>query len=120
MYQANTMSALMTAKLATHLLAPCGILLFTGSQEAFHNDPNDKFAYSLSKTEVLQYAMEMAELKDFPKNCVASAILPSIIDTKRNRKDMPTEDHSKWEDPNLMADMIKTWAVGDDRPQPTF
>ena len=110
------MSALMTAKLATHLLAPCGMLIFTGSKEVFHEDANDKFPYALSKSEVMQYACEMGELKNFPENCIVSVILPSIIDTKKNRQAMPMENHKEWEDPNLIAEHIKQWALGEDRP----
>lgn len=52
-------------------------------------------AYSASKSAVIRLTESMAEeLKS--KNINVNCILPSIIDTPRNRADMPKADFSKW------------------------
>jgi len=35
-----------------------------------------------------------------------NAVLPSIIDTRANRADMPTADFSKWVTPQELAEVI--------------
>jgi NAD(P)-dependent dehydrogenase (short-subunit alcohol dehydrogenase family) len=37
----------------------------------------------------------------------ANAILPSVIDTPRNRKDQPDADHSKWVPPAQIAEVVR-------------
>jgi NAD(P)-dependent dehydrogenase (short-subunit alcohol dehydrogenase family) len=44
------------------------------------------------------------ELKD--SGVTVNAILPSIIDTPQNRKDMPDADFSRWVCPSSIADAI--------------
>lgn len=62
-------------------------------------------AYGASKSVVIRLTESMAEeLKeqDINVNC----ILPSIIDTERNRADMPDADFSRWVRPEAMAQVI--------------
>jgi len=62
-------------------------------------------AYSASKSVVIRLTEAMAdELKD--KGINVNCILPSIIDTERNRQDMPTADFSRWVQPEAMARVI--------------
>jgi hypothetical protein len=42
----------------------------------------------------------MAERKEVPVNSKVVAILPTIIDTPKNRQAMPGVDHTTWEDPD--------------------
>ena len=35
-----------------------------------------------------------------------NAVLPSLIDTPRNRADMPDADFSKWVPPSALADVV--------------
>jgi NAD(P)-dependent dehydrogenase (short-subunit alcohol dehydrogenase family) len=44
------------------------------------------------------------EVKDY--NINVNAILPSIIDTPTNRKDMPKANYSEWVTPQEIADVI--------------
>ena len=59
-------------------------------------------AYSASKSVVIRLTESLAdELKESGIN--VNSILPSIIDTPRNREDMPNADFSKWVAPEAMA-----------------
>ena len=44
------------------------------------------------------------ELKD--EGITVNAVLPSIIDTPANRRDMPAADFSRWVTPDAVADVI--------------
>jgi hypothetical protein len=59
----------------------------------------------------------MAERKEFPENCIVTAILPTTLDTNQNRKDMPTKDKSKWENTDKIATILKMYGVGESRPE---
>jgi NAD(P)-dependent dehydrogenase (short-subunit alcohol dehydrogenase family) len=62
-------------------------------------------AYAASKAGVLKLTESIAEeLKD--AGVRVNAILPTIIDTPRNRADMPKADHSKWVAPAALAKAI--------------
>ena len=62
-------------------------------------------AYSASKSVVIRLTEAMAdELKQQGIN--VNCILPSIIDTERNRADMPDADFSAWVTPQAMAKVI--------------
>ena len=62
-------------------------------------------AYSASKSVVIRLTESLAdELKSEGIN--VNCILPSIIDTPTNRKDMPNSDFSKWVAPEAMAKVV--------------
>ena len=62
-------------------------------------------AYSASKSVVIRLTEAMAgELKAQGIN--VNCILPSVIDTERNRQDMPDADFAKWVTPEAMAKVI--------------
>jgi NAD(P)-dependent dehydrogenase (short-subunit alcohol dehydrogenase family) len=62
-------------------------------------------AYSASKSVVIRLTEAMAdELKHQGIN--VNCILPSIIDTERNRADMPDADFSAWVTPAAMAKVV--------------
>lgn len=72
-------------------------------------------AYSASKSVVIRLTEAMAdELKDQGIN--VNCILPSVIDTERNRKDMPNADFSRWVTPEAMAGVIGFLASEAARP----
>lgn len=59
-------------------------------------------AYAASKAGVHRLTESLAEeLKD--TSVTANAVLPSILDTEQNRKDMPEADPSKWVQPADLA-----------------
>ena len=62
-------------------------------------------AYAASKAGVARLTESLAEeLKDQGIN--VNAVLPSIIDTPVNRRDMPDADYSRWVQPSQLADVI--------------
>ena len=62
-------------------------------------------AYAASKAGVARLTEALAEeLKD--KGVTVNAVLPSIIDTPRNREDMPKADFTRWVAPEALADVI--------------
>jgi len=62
-------------------------------------------AYAASKAGVLRLTEALAEeTKD--RGLTVNAILPGIIDTPANRKDIPQADVSRWVTPEAVADVI--------------
>jgi len=61
--------------------------------------------YIAAKSAVMRLTESMAaELRD--KGINVNCVLPSIIDTPANRRDMPEADHSRWVSPDAIADVI--------------
>lgn len=62
-------------------------------------------AYAASKAGVARLTEALAEeLKD--RGITVNAVLPSIIDTPANRRDMPDVDSSRWVSPEALANVI--------------
>jgi NAD(P)-dependent dehydrogenase (short-subunit alcohol dehydrogenase family) len=62
-------------------------------------------AYAASKAGVAKLTESLAEeLKD--RGVTVNALLPSTIDTARNRVDMPTAQFDRWVQPAALADVI--------------
>jgi NAD(P)-dependent dehydrogenase (short-subunit alcohol dehydrogenase family) len=62
-------------------------------------------AYAASKAGVIRLTEALAEeLKD--RAITVNAVLPTIIDTPQNRKDMPKADFKRWVRPESIADLI--------------
>jgi NAD(P)-dependent dehydrogenase (short-subunit alcohol dehydrogenase family) len=69
-------------------------------------------AYAASKAGVQRLTEALAEeLKD--RNITVNAILPGIIDTPRNRLDMPQADFTRWVSPDAIAKVIQFLASDD-------
>jgi NAD(P)-dependent dehydrogenase (short-subunit alcohol dehydrogenase family) len=62
-------------------------------------------AYTAAKAGVLRLTESLSEeVKD--RGLTVNAILPGVIDTPRNRSDMPDADFSRWVAPEAIADVI--------------
>ncbi|HEY2928602.1 SDR family NAD(P)-dependent oxidoreductase [Piscinibacter sp.] len=62
-------------------------------------------AYAASKAGVLRLTEALAEeTKD--RGLTVNAVLPGIIDTPANRRDMPQADFSRWVAPEALADVV--------------
>jgi NAD(P)-dependent dehydrogenase (short-subunit alcohol dehydrogenase family) len=69
-------------------------------------------AYAASKAGVQRFTEALAEeLKD--RNITVNAVLPGIIDTPRNRLDMPRADFTRWVSPAAIAQVILFLASAD-------
>jgi NAD(P)-dependent dehydrogenase (short-subunit alcohol dehydrogenase family) len=62
-------------------------------------------AYAASKSGVLRLTEALAE-ETKERGLTVNAILPGIIDTPANRKDMPQSDTSRWVTPESVADVV--------------
>ncbi|MCE2406666.1 MAG: SDR family NAD(P)-dependent oxidoreductase [Pseudomonadales bacterium] len=72
-------------------------------------------AYSASKSVVIRLTESLSEeLKT--KNINVNCVLPSIIDTPRNREDMPKANFSTWVTPEAMAKVVLFLASSDADP----
>jgi NAD(P)-dependent dehydrogenase (short-subunit alcohol dehydrogenase family) len=62
-------------------------------------------AYTSSKAGVQKLTESLAEeLKDL--GVTVNAVLPSILDTPRNRADMPDADFTRWVKPEAIAEVV--------------
>lgn len=62
-------------------------------------------AYAAAKSAVLRLTESMsAELRE--RGIHVNCVLPSIVDTPQNRRDMPAADHGRWVSPAALADVI--------------
>ncbi|MYD44338.1 MAG: SDR family NAD(P)-dependent oxidoreductase [Gammaproteobacteria bacterium] len=81
-----------------------GKIVNIGARNGLVGIPN-MAAYSASKSVVIRLTESLAEeLKALNVN--VNCILPSIIDTPRNREDMPKADFSAWVTPDAMARVV--------------
>lgn len=83
-----------------------GSIVAVGSRAAVNPSTGAGMAsYTASKAAVT--ALVQAVAAEVLENGVrVNAVLPSIIDTPRNRADMPNADHSKWVTPESLAGVI--------------
>lgn len=83
-----------------------GTLFFIGSKPGLDITlGTSALAYGLSKSLLFRLAEELnAEAKG--TGVRAAVIVPNIIDTPANRKDMPDADFSKWASPKTIADIM--------------
>ena len=106
MFALNVKTALNAARAALpHLKAsPDGRIVNVGSAAALKSGVG-MAAYAASKSGVHRLTESLAEeLKD--SSVTVNAVLPSIIDTPANRKDMPDADPAKWVAPADLAAVI--------------
>ena len=77
--------------------------MFTGAAAVFEGPVNYAYAYSISKSATHALALQMAERTEIPVSSTVVTILPKIIDSPMNRKDMPDADFTKWAPPAKIA-----------------
>jgi NAD(P)-dependent dehydrogenase (short-subunit alcohol dehydrogenase family) len=106
MFAVNVKTALNASKAAIrHLVATGSGRIVNISAGAALKAGAGMGAYSASKAGVARLTEALAEeLKD--RGVTVNAILPSIIDTKQNRADMPDADFSRWVTPAQIGAVI--------------
>jgi NAD(P)-dependent dehydrogenase (short-subunit alcohol dehydrogenase family) len=106
LYGANLRPTLLASRATTpHFLNQrSGKIINVAARGALTGDAGNA-AYSAAKSAVLRLTEALsAELKNSGIN--VNAVLPSTIDTPQNRAAMPNVDHSKWVQPEALADVI--------------
>lgn len=83
-----------------------GRLFFIGSRAGYDiAHAKGLTAYALSKSLLFRLS-ELMNNEAKGKNVVSAVVVPSIIDTPQNRKDMPNADFTKWVNPMHIAATI--------------
>ncbi len=101
MFALNTKTALIASKAALpHLIESKGAIVNVGANAALKAGAG-MGAYAASKMGVLKLTESMAE--ELKGKVRVNAVLPSIIDTPQNRKDMPKTDPNIWVKPRELA-----------------
>ena len=104
LYRINLRTAVAASKAALSHLPDGGRIVNIGAASAFKGNAGVA-AYAASKSGVMRFTESLAEeLKE--RGITVNAVLPSIIDTPPNRKDMPKADFDKWVKPAQLADVI--------------
>jgi NAD(P)-dependent dehydrogenase (short-subunit alcohol dehydrogenase family) len=104
MYQLNVKTAVVACQAALPFLPSGGRIVNVGAWGALKAAAG-MGAYAASKAGVAKLTEALAaELKD--RGITVNAILPSILDTPKNRLDMPQADFSRWVTPVEAAEVI--------------
>lgn len=104
LYRVNVRTAVAASKAALAHLSDGGRIVNIGAASALKAGAGVG-AYTASKAGVLRLTESLAEeLKG--RGITVNAVLPSIIDTPPNRRDMPKADFGKWVKPEQLADVI--------------
>ncbi len=105
LYQMNVRTAVNASRAAlAHFPATGGRIVNISAAGAVKADMG-LGAYAASKSGVSRLTEALAEeLKS--KDITVNAVMPSIIDTAPNRKDMPDADFSTWVTPQALAEVI--------------
>lgn len=105
MYALNVLTALNTSRAALPHLARfnAGRIVNIGATGALQAG-SGMGPYAASKAGVHRLTEALAN--EWKGKVTVNAVLPSIIDTKANRADMPNADFSKWVTPQELAEVI--------------
>ncbi len=104
LYRMNLRSAAAVSQATLAHLREPGRIVNVGSASALKAGAGVA-AYTASKAGVLRLTESLAdELKG--RGITVNAVLPSIIDTPQNRRDMPDADFTRWVAPEALAGVI--------------
>jgi NAD(P)-dependent dehydrogenase (short-subunit alcohol dehydrogenase family) len=104
MFALNVKTALTASRAALpHLVESKGAIVNVGANAALKAGAG-MGAYTASKMGVMKLTESMAE--ELKGKVRVNAVLPSIIDTPANRKDMPKADFSSWVQPVELANAM--------------
>lgn len=95
-----------------HLIESGGAIVNVGANAALKAGAG-MGAYAASKAGVHKLTESLAE--ELKGQVRVNAVLPSILDTPQNRKDMPNADPSKWVAPSDLANVMLFLASGEAR-----
>ena len=112
----NFQTALLAGHFASHMLTPQGFLMLTGAAAVFEGPVNFAYAYAMSKAATHALALSLAQRTEIPESADVCTLLPQVIDTPDNRESMPDADMSEWAPPDKVAQLVRQWAEGENRP----
>jgi NAD(P)-dependent dehydrogenase (short-subunit alcohol dehydrogenase family) len=105
MFRINLLTAVAASRAALdHLAAGEGGAIVNIGANAATRAAAGMGAYAASKAGVARLTESLAE--EMAPQVRVNAILPSIIDTPANRRDMPKADHSQWVSPEAIAKVV--------------
>lgn len=105
LYRLNVVTALNACRAALpHLVASGAGRIVNIGANAAHKAATGMGAYAASKAGVHRLTEALAE--EYKGRVTVNAVLPSIIDTPANRKDMPDADFGTWVTPDELAEVI--------------
>lgn len=111
MFERNVLTAVNASRAALpHLQETEGAIVNVAANAALKAGAG-MGAYAASKAGVLKLTESLAE--EMKGRVRVNAVLPSILDTPQNRKDMPEADPSRWVQPAALA-RIMLFLVGND------
>ncbi len=117
MWSFNLQSAILAAHVACHCLKEGGLLVLTGAASALKPTPS-LIAYGVSKAATHHLVTSMATPESgMPKDSAVVAILPVMLDTPMNRRDMPNANFDDWTPLDTLAQYLLEWSNGKDRPK---
>lgn len=90
--------------------------MFSGAAAVFNGPVNFAYAYAMSKAATHSLALHIAQRGELAEDSNVCTILPGVIDTPANRSAMPDADMSEWAPPEKIAQMVRQWADGENRP----
>jgi len=113
MHKINLKTAVNASRAALpHLIESGGAIVNVGAAGALKAGAGFG-AYAASKAGVFKLTESLAE--EMKGKVRVNAVLPSIIDTEQNRRDMPTADPSKWVKAEDLANVMLFLASDDAR-----
>lgn len=106
MFEINVKTALLMSRAAlpSLLASGAGSIVNVGAAAAARAGAG-MGAYAAAKSGVLRLTESLAE-EGKAQGLRVNAVLPGIIDTPANRKDMPEADTSRWVAPQAIADVV--------------
>jgi NAD(P)-dependent dehydrogenase (short-subunit alcohol dehydrogenase family) len=113
MFELNLLTAVNASKAALpHLIEAGGAIVNVGAASALKAGAG-MGAYAASKQGAHKLTESLAE--ELKGKVRVNAVLPSILDTEQNRKDMPNADHGAWVQPDDLAKVMLFLASDDAR-----
>ena len=105
MYRINVQTAFEATRLALPALRTSRGAIVNVSAAATARAGAGMGAYTAAKSAVSRLTEALAA-EELANGVRVNAVMPSVIDTPANRRDMPDADHSRWVSPSEIAEVV--------------
>ena len=105
MYRINVQTAFEATRLALPALRTSRGAIVNVSAAATARAGAGMGAYTAAKSAVSRLTEALAA-EELTNGVRVNAVMPSVIDTPANRRDMPDADHSRWVSPSEIAEVV--------------